>query len=72
MNYLLWSLIIEVGCSEGFRILFEGDSLRVLFGSMLSLSGWVGRAEPARFLDVFKGDYLTSTIGLGLVFAGWG
>jgi len=72
MSLLLWSLVLEaVGCSEGvLGILFEGDSLRAFLCSMLSFSGWVGRAEPARFLDTFKGDYLTSTVGLGFMAAG--
>jgi len=72
MSLLLWSLVLEaVGCSEGvLGILLEGDSLRAFLCSMLSFSGWVGRAEPARFLDTFKGDYLTSTVGLGFMAAG--
>lgn len=71
MSLLLWSLVLEaVGCSEGvLGILFQGDSLRAFLCSMLSFSGWVGRAEPERFFDTFKGDYLTSTVGLGFMAA---
>jgi len=71
MSLLLWSLVLEaVGCSEGLGILIEGDSLRAFLFSMVSFSGWVGRAEPARFLDIFKGDYLTSTVYLGFMATG--
>lgn len=76
MSLLLWSLVLEaVGCSEGLvGILIEGDySLRAFLCSMVSFSGWVGRAEPARFFYTFKGDYLTSTtMGLGFMSAGYG